>query len=206
MQKVVLIFVSALLILSCRKMELPHTDRTRGLVEELLVKLDSTDVYAAKKEKEIEVLKKSIPGETVDDGIELYYDISMAFSNSVADSALVYMEKAIIYAQEYGRDSLKLHAQIALATLLSGYGYYMEAQETLSSVPVEKLMGELRVRYYHAVALLYRNLYSDYHIPASFKKKYRKQFNIYRDSLMMVADMMSVHYRSSTERTEARKG
>ena len=54
MQKVVLIFVSALLILSCRKMELPHTDRTRGLVEELLVKLDSTDVYAAKKEKEIE--------------------------------------------------------------------------------------------------------------------------------------------------------
>ncbi|MBP5539618.1 MAG: hypothetical protein J6X69_07350 [Bacteroidales bacterium] len=206
MQKVVLIFVSALLILSCRKMELPHTDRTRGLVEELLVKLDSTDVYAAKKEKEIEMLKKNIPGETVDDGIKLYYDISMAFSNSVADSALVYMEKAIIYAQEYGRDSLKLHAQIAQATLLSEYGYYIEAQETLSSVPIEKLAGELRVRYYHAVALLYRNLYSDYNIPASFKKKYRKQFNIYRDSLMMVADTMSLHYLRSIERKEARIG
>lgn len=206
MQKVVLIFVSALLILSCRQMELPHTDRTMGLVEELLVKLDSTDVYAAKKEKEIEVLKKSIPGETVDEGIELYYDIAMAFSNSVADSALVYMEKALVYAQEHGRDSLKVQAQIALATLLSEYGYYIEAQETLSPVPVEKLSGEERVSYYHSVALLYRNLYSDYNIPASFKQKYRQQFNVYRDSLMMVSDTTSIHYLRSIERKEARKG
>ena len=43
MQNVLLIFVSSLLILSSPKFELPHTDRTRGLVEELLVKLDSTD-------------------------------------------------------------------------------------------------------------------------------------------------------------------
>ena len=206
MRKLLLIFVSSLLILSSPKFELPHTDRTRGLVEELLVKLDSTDVYAAKKEKEIEALKNCFPGETVDEGIELYYDIAMAFSNSVADSALVYMEKAIQYAQEYGRDSLKLQAQIALATLLSEYGYYIEAQETISSVPVEKISGKLRVRYYHTIALLYRNLYSDYNIPASFKQKYRKQFNIYRDSLMMVSDTMSLHYLRSIERKEARKG
>ncbi len=206
MQNFLLIFVSSLLILSSPKFELPHTDRTRGLMEELLVKLDSTDVYAAKKEKEIEALKNCFPGETVDDEIELYYDISMAFSNSVADSALVYMEKAILYAQEYGRDSLKVQAQIALATLLSEYGYYIEAQETLSPVPVEKLSGGERVRYYHSVALLYRNLYSDYNIPASFKQKYRKQFNVYRDSLMMVSDTMSLHYLRSIERKEARKG
>jgi hypothetical protein len=93
MKRAVIVIVSALLFVSCRHGELPHTDRTGGLVSELLSKLDSTDVYAAKKEKEIEALKQCFPKETVADSVELYYDIAMGFSNSVADSALVYIGK-----------------------------------------------------------------------------------------------------------------
>ena len=40
-----------------KKDEVLRTDRTRGLVRELLTKLDSTDVYAARKEAYIEALK-----------------------------------------------------------------------------------------------------------------------------------------------------
>ena len=206
MKRAAFILLLSLMALSCHNYELPHTDRTRGLLKELLCKLDSTDVYAARKEKEIEALKNCLPGETVDDTIELYYDIAMAFSYNVADSALVYMEKAFLLAELSDSDSLKLNAQIALASLLSEYGYFFEAHETLQSVPVEKITSNLQVNYYHAVALLYRNLYTDYNVPDSFRKEYRRQFNIYRDSLMMVADTMSLYYLRSIERKEARKG
>ena len=206
MKRAAFILFLSLMALFCHNFELPHTDRTKGLLKELLCKLDSTDVYAARKEKEIEELKNCLPGETVDDTIELYYNIAMAFSNNVADSALVYMEKAFLLAELSDSDSLKLNAQIALASLLSEYGYFFEAHETLQSVPVEKITSNLQVNYYHAVALLYRNLYTDYNVPDSFRKEYRRQFNIYRDSLMMVADTMSLYYLRSIERKEARKG
>lgn len=206
MKRAVIVLISTLLFFSCHNGDLPHTDRTRGLVSELLSKLDSTDVYAAKKEKEIDSLKQCLPGETVDDCINLYYDIAMGFSNNVADSALVYMEKATQIAQESGRDSLRLWTQVTLASLLSEYGYFMESHEVISSVPRERLTGELLARYYQSIALLYQNLYTDFNVPDTFRKKYRRQFNIYRDSLMMVADTMSMEYLRSIERKEARAG
>ena len=206
MKNVVVLFVSALLILSCQKGELPHTDRTRGLLSELLSKLDSTDVYAEKKEQKIIALKQIPPGESVEEVYNRYYDIAMAFSNNVADSALVYLEKAERVAQLSGIDSLILDAQIGLATQLSEYGYYLESYETLSSLAREKLSGKLLVRYYRAMALLYQNMYTDYNEPAKFKKKYREQFGLYRDSLMMVADTMDIEYLRSIERKEARAG
>ena len=204
--RIALILIIASVAFSCKKEGLPHTDKTRGLIKELLIKLDSTDVYAAKKEKEIEALKQRLPGETLEERYSLYYDIAMAFSNNSADSSIVYLEKAIEAAQLSGIDSLWLQAQIVLADLLSDYGYYLEAHETISSVPREKLEGGLLARYYHTMGLLYRNMYSDYNEPRSFENKYREQFNIYRDSLMMVTDTLSIRYLRSIERKEARAG
>ena len=191
---------------SCDKEKLPHTDRTGDLVRELLVRMDSTDVYASKKESEIEALKQGLPGETAQESFHLYYDIAMAFSNNVADSALFYLEKAVQLAKASGVDTLWQEAQIALSAQLSEYGYSLEAHETISTVPREKLEGRLLVRYYRAMALLYRNVYSDYKEPRSFRRKYREQFAIYRDSIMMVADTLSIEYLRSVERKEARVG
>lgn len=201
-----LLLVIPAIAFSCNKEELPHTDKTKGLIRELLIKLDSTDVYAEKKEKEIEALKKNLPGETVEETFSLYYDIAMAFSNSVGDSALVYLEKAAQFALASGIDSLWLEAQIGLAAQLSEYGYYLEAHETISSVPREKLTDILLVRYYRAVSLLYSNKYTDYNEPRNLRRKYREQYNIYRDSLLMMADTMSIEYLHGIERKEARAG
>ncbi len=191
---------------SCDKEKVPHTDRTRELIRNLLVRMDSTDVYAARKEQQIEALKQELPGETVEESFRLYYNIAMAFSNNVADSSLYYLEKAVRFAESSGIDTLWQEAQIALSAQLSEYGYYLEAHETISSVPREKLEGRLLIRYYRAMGLLYRNVYSDYKEPRTFRRKYRGQFNVYRDSLMMVADTLSIEYLRSVERKEARAG
>lgn len=206
MKKASILIVSALLLFSCHKGELPHTDRTKGLVAELLSALDSTEVYAEKKEKEIEALKKRLPGETTNETFSLYYDIAMAFSNCVGDSSLVYLEKAAQFALSSGVDSLWLEAQIGLAAQLSEYGYYLEAHETFRSLSREKLTNNLLVRYYRAVALFNSNKYTDYNEPKNLRRKYRNLYNIYRDSLLMVADTMSIEYLHSIERKEARAG
>ena len=97
------------LTLPCFGAEMPHTDRTRGLVRELLSKLDSTDVYAARKEKAIAAVKAGLPGNTDAERYELYYDIADEYANYRLDSGLVYLDKAIRVACETGCDSLRMY-------------------------------------------------------------------------------------------------
>ena len=59
----ILFVIVLLLSVSCQKIEERlRTERTAGLVRELLTKLDSTDVYAARKEAYIEALKTQLGG------------------------------------------------------------------------------------------------------------------------------------------------
>lgn len=61
-----ILLLIAVLSLSCQKREERlHTEKTSGLVRELLTKLDSADVYAARKEAQIEASKKQIGGAVI---------------------------------------------------------------------------------------------------------------------------------------------
>lgn len=55
-------FITFVTISCQQKVERLHTERTTSLVRELLTKLDSTDVYAARKEAYIEALKTQLGG------------------------------------------------------------------------------------------------------------------------------------------------
>jgi len=192
--------------LSCQRDEMPQTDRTKGLIKELLASLDSTDFYAERKEREIDAVKSRLPGNTDKQRFALYYSIAGQYSDYVVDSSLVYLRKAIQLAQETGLDSLRIQAEITLAALMSDAGFYTEANETLVSVPRKAVGKELEVAYFNAWASLYHNLYSDYKAPGPFQKQYREQYAIYRDSLLAVADSLSIIYLHNMERKEARAG
>lgn len=195
-------------VVSCspREYKMPHTDRTRGLVKELLSKLDSTDVYAARKEGTIDAMKAGLPGKTPQEQFQLNYHIAREYSNYVVDSTLIYLQKASQIADEAGLDSLKYRADIMLATQMSEAGYYSEAHEVISSVPRKAVNGNLLEIYYNAWAMLYHNLYSDFNEPDSFDKKYRESYTVYRDSLLSVADTMGILYLHNIERKAARAG
>ena len=93
-----LLLMTVAVLFSCRRPLTPQTERTRALVNELLSKLDSTDVYAARKERTIQAIKEKLPESTEDERFALCSRIAMEYSNFVLDSALVYMEKAGITA------------------------------------------------------------------------------------------------------------
>ena len=205
--------ISFLLLLSvlaatppCHAAGFPQTDRTRGLIRELLIKLDSTDVYVAKTERKIDATKAKLPGNSEAERYDLYFRIAEEYSNYRVDSALLYLKKAEQTARGMGRDSLRISAELKRARLLSVSGFYVESNEILLSIPRNALRGDLFISYYQAWALLYHELYSVSNDPDGFEKAFREKYNIYRDSLLTVADTMSILYLRNMERKAARAG
>lgn len=192
--------------LPVRGERIPQTDRTKGLIRELLVKIDSTDVYAARKEADLEAFRSRPPGDTFEEKFSWHYRLAEEYSSYIIDSALVCLERAAVLAKAAGCDSLFLSARIIQSTVLAESGFYTEAMETIAPVPRKGLSGRQLALYYNAVAQFYHNLYQDYNVPDAFEKVYRERYNVYRDSLLMVADTTSMLYLHNVERKEARAG
>ena len=205
--RLVLLLV-AVLSLSCQKREERlHTEKTSGLVRELLTKLDSADVYAARKEAAIEDSKIKLQGaNTYRETYNVLYDIANQYAHYSLDSSLVYFERAVRVAENAGDKYLEITAEVRRSTMLTIGGFYMAAAEILNSVPRKALHGPLRVPYYNAWMSLYREVYSSSYEPDAFKKEYNDRYEEYRDSLICVADTMGVHYLRNMERKEARAG
>ena len=201
-----LLMTSIALALSCHKDEVPQTDRARKLIKELLEKLDNAEVYAARKEREIDSIKAKLPGNTEEERIEIYSDLAKRYSKYNVDSSLVYIDKACGLADAIGNDSLGYMARLKRVDLLSGAGFSTEARETLETIRREAMMGDLLNAYYYSWTEHYHNLYSSSSEPERYKKEYRNLYNIYRDSLLAVSDSTSQTYLHNMERKEARAG
>lgn len=202
----ILILPAILVAVSCHRVDMPHTDRTRGLIKELLTKLDSADVYAARAENRIAALKDSLAQKGERERYELYLKIAASVGNYNVDSSLVYSDKAIDLAAAAGSDSLLMNAEIQKANRLALSGYFTEAKEILEVIPRASLHGNILESYYTAWTNLYHNLYIGESGPLDFKKKYRANYNVYRDSLLALLDTTSGVYLRNMLRKEAREG
>ena len=185
---------------------MPHTGRTDALIRELLAKIDSADVYSARKEQRIEESKSHLAHCSGMERYEQYYNIADLYHNYLVDSSLVYLDSAASIAARMDFPLKVLRAELSRANLLALSGYYTEAKEILDSIPRGSLDRALLPRYFNAWANLYHNLYIGQSGPVDFKKKYRAQYNVYRDSLLQVADTLSEVYLHNIERKEARAG
>ena len=207
MRKYLILLLAAIAAaLPCRGEEMPRTERTDGLIRELLIKLDSMDVYAARKEKRIEEIKAKLQGSSGWERFDLCRSIAEEYGNYMLDSALVYISMEERSAVEIGSDSLVINAMIRHSNTLSIGGFYVEAEETIGSIPRRGLRGKLLVLYYNARSLLYHELYSAANEPADFREKYRSEYNIYRDSLLAVADTTDHLYLRNMEKKADRAG
>ena len=202
------LILTAVLYLSCQQRDgRLRTERTTGLVRELLTKLDSADVYAARTEAEIEACKQKLNAAgTYREKYEILYEIANLYAHFTLDSSLVYIEKAVDVAREAGDDRLEISGNIRRSTLLTIGGFYMAAAEILNSFPRDSLGGFQVVAYYNAWSSLYHELYSSPYEPQSFRKDYRERCEVYQDSLISVADTMSVYYLRNMEKKAAKAG
>ncbi len=185
----------------------PRTERTDSLLNELLVKLDSSEVYAARKEAAIDSLKARLSASTeIDEHYSLLHSIARGYADCKVDSAIFYLEKLVGLAQQAQDDSVLFRSRMDLANVLSDAGYYMESFQILNEVPRGRLSGELLVRYFYTKASFYHILYNSYKEPESFREEYREQYSQYRDSVLQLADTSGILYLHAIERKEARAG
>ena len=192
---------------SCgRRAEIPMPPRSRELMKELLTKLDSTDVYEARVEQRIEGLKSRLPGKDPAESYALCMELARDYSHHLVDSSLYYYEKASQLADGMADKDKLFGAEMARANMLSNTGFHHEAYDILKALPRKAMKGPLLVSYYSSWSTLYHGLYSDFNEPASFREKYREQYNSYRDSLLAVADPSSAVYLRNIEKKEARAG
>lgn len=200
-----LLLILTITVVSCHRDEIPHTDKTKMLVKELLEKIDNADKYAAKKDAEIHDLKIQLSNtDNKSERFDLQYKIAEKYASYSVDSALVYLRFAAQTAKQCSNDSLKINAEIRRSLILSAGGFYVAAKETLESIPRGSLSNMHLVTYYNAWATLYHELYSSYYEPEEYVKEYRLKYNIYRDSLLTVAEPTDIAYLRNMERKEAR--
>ena len=164
------LLLSAVLTLSCQQREdRLRTDRTGGLVKELLTKLDSVDVYEARKEARIDDLKSRLKdASTYNEEFDLLYEIANQYAHYSLDSSLYYIEKAAYLARNAGDEGFRIYAEIRRSTMLTTGGFYMEAAEILSSLPRNILDGVQVILYYNAWMTLYRDAYASSYEPDNF--------------------------------------
>ena len=206
MKRSLLVLLILVLFLPCGGAEIPRTDRTDGLIRELLVKLDSTGIYAAIKEGKIDAQKSKLPGKSDVESSEICLRIAEEYFNFRIDSSMVYLEKAARFAERSAVDSLRYEVSIKKARVLSFAGLYNESREVLEGIPRSKMKGELLVLYYNSFSHLYHELYSNTGSSSGFHDEYVDTYNLYRDSLLSVADTASVLYIRSYEKKAARAG
>ena len=207
MRSLLLTLFTAIILscISCKKLEIPHTDRTQNLIEELLTKLDSADVYAARKLNHINNIKSKITNTTQSDTASiLLYKIADKFANYSIDSSLLYIDKAIEAAIESGNDSLRINAELKKSAVLTTGGFYVAARDVLESIQHGIIKGENLISYHSAWSHLYHELYSSHYEPATFQTKYRVLYTVYRDSLLKVVSPDSRIYLRNMEKKEAR--
>lgn len=196
---------AAIIVISCNRVEIPHTDRTNSLINELLTRIDSSDVYAERKLNFIKNIVAEIADDTPSDiAAALQFRIADEFANYSIDSSLLYLDKAIAAAIKSGNDSLRIQAELKQASILTTGGFYVAARDVLESTPHHSLKGENLISYYGTWSYLYHELYSAPYEPASFQSKYRNLYTIYRDSLLEVTSPDSRVYLRNMERKEAR--
>ncbi|MCQ2168841.1 MAG: DUF6377 domain-containing protein [Bacteroidales bacterium] len=186
--------------------DIPFNGRTKSLVKELLIKLDSTEIYAARKEKEIEDIKSLLPGTSGAEKFAICREIADQYAKYRVDSALFYAREARYAAIDAGLDSLRILSEIRIANLLAIAGFNAEAVETIQSIPRDSVLDGHMGVYYTAWTSVYHELYSNPDEPKDFKEKYRKLYNTYRDSLLLTMDTLSSIYLHNIERKAARDG
>lgn len=197
------VILSLLSLASCAA---PVKDRT--LLEEFLCKLDSVDVYVARKEARIDSLKRIVP--LTDEGsverYDAYLDIGTEYSKYIADSTIRYCTLAQQTADSLSDPEKKIAAMLVEADVLASTGYYMEADDVLRLIPRGKLEGDLLARYYQSYSSLYHGLYNSDKSKPGFHRKYADLYTVYRDSMLVVSDTTSDRYMREVQKICAREG
>lgn len=151
------------------------------------------NLYMQQKEEHIDDIKKYLKTPNVTP--EQLYDINLKLYNEyktyLSDSAIHYARENMRIAETLGRHEWISESKLALSSLYSVAGMYLESSELLKSIDRKSLPDWQLTTYYNS----YKQLYEYYAYNNMYTNQYFKIAALYRDSLLMHLDPQSDHYK-----------
>ena len=167
-------------------------NETQSLSEQLDRMIANRKVYDCEKERRITDLRNllSVSGLTPAQEYEVNEKLFGEFHKYKLDSAIRYMERNVALARKLGDRRNACFSEIRLAELYSSTGMSIESKRLLDAIDRRSLDRDLLSAYYKA----YNRFYQQY-VAFSGQKHFRKQEEIYQDSVILVSDTASMRYK-----------
>lgn len=170
-----------------------------SLFKELDQTLEIREKFMTVREERIKHLKE-LHKKTNNDASRYSFNLNLyeEYQPYISDSAISYLEKNLVLAQQMGKLRQINETQIMLAHLLSSSGMYKEATDLLDSIKRTTLDSSLILPYYNAYDHAYGEM-AFYSRSAYSNRSYKQIANCYKDSLFQLLDPESDQYLSLLE-------
>lgn len=154
--------------------------------------IDNKELFIRQKEVRIDSLKAllNVPSLRLEQEYDINFKIYDEYKKFKLDSAIFFMEKNVRITHKLDDVRRTYLSNIKLAVLFSSSGRYRESEGILTSIDSRKLPKELLADYYEAYYMFYQHYES-----TSRQPKYRKQVEMYRDSILSALEPYTYGYR-----------
>lgn len=157
-------------------------------IDSLLTELDKTilngHLYMEQKEHRLSRLKIQLEQElSPDKQYDIIYRIIDEYKSYMSDSALVYVNKNILLANQQNNISWLIRTELQYAFVLSSSGLFIEAESILKNIPRERMDKEMFIDFYKGMELLYISI-NIYQEDKQILTDYRGYIRNYRDSVL----------------------
>ncbi|MGN0190507.1 MAG: DUF6377 domain-containing protein [Candidatus Cryptobacteroides sp.] len=158
----------------------------KALLDSLVVRFDSLDVYQTRKLEKIQSAKDRAGSLQHPAGLfQAYLDVATEYRYFDSDSTIAYIEKARDLAWRSGDREAWTRAGIQSARMLIVVGYYQEAIDRLGEIDRRDISKSILGEYYEAKSLLYYELFHFDGSRLEFRDKYEEVYKSYLDSVEM---------------------
>lgn len=180
----------------------------QALIRELLEKIDSASIYEARKQAKIDsmVQEYHLTPELSSERFDAAMTLGRRYNSFVADSAVLWFERAAAVASRLQNDDLLYKATFAKVGVLNSIGTYYEAFRLFDTIPLSELSGENLTSYYRNLSGLYHSLYISHPKGSEYRDEFSALYREYRDSLLHYLDPESASYLREVEKRAARNG
>ena len=165
----------------------PLSPDNRTLLNELVNRFDSLEVYENRKLARIQMKKDECEKLEGREQMEALLDVAYEYSYFDSDSTIATLKIVAKMASDASDNYMEVKTDIRISRILTTLGYYKESSDIIDSINRKSIPRPLLFEYFEAKEFL---CYELFHVDGSrleFQDMYEKKYRSYMDSVILYA-------------------
>ena len=199
MKRAFLVWIINLCCLWCSAAQ-TLSPRCRVLLDSLIVRFDSLDVYESRKLARIQAKKAACARLEGRERMDAWLDVAYEYSYFDSDSTIATLERVAEMASDYSDKYMEIKTAVRTSRILTTLGYYKESSDVIDSIDRKSIPQTLLYEYFEAYEFLCFELF---HVDGSrlgFQNMYEAEYRAYTDSVILTAPAISEYGLRSREK------